>query len=481
MRFNTIIGFAIGPVISGLLGLITIPIIAWYFSPEDVGRFNIFQVSLSFFLLFGTLALDQSYVREYHASNDKHQLLKECFLPGFILQVAVVVMVVYYGEFISTTLFKLDGAYYSVMVSVCVLINFSSRFLSLILRMKEKGLDYSLSQVTPKLVQVIILLIVARFIEVRDFAILIAIACAAFLINLSILILQNKNEIGLSLSAKVNDKNLVNYFKFGFPLIFSGLLYWGISASTTFSLKNYSSLNELAVFSVAMSFSTVAAIAQSIFATIWTPLAFKWQESGVDMKKVDEVSDGVLILICLIASVAGVFSFVIEYFLPPQYANVKYIFSCLVLLPLLYIMSTVTSIGIGIMRANKFSLLASIGALLVNIVFCFLLVDEYGAAGGAISNLLSFLTLFIINTESSVYVWRYFPRLKIYLSISLIIFFAILNALPYFHDRFNFNIVWGFILIGFSVAFRIKLRSMLLLGLRYIKKLGNPPALPGRQ
>lgn len=472
MKFSTIIGFAIGPVISGLLGLIIIPVIAWYFSPEDVGRFNIFQVSLSFFLLFGTLALDQSYVREYHASNDKHQLLKECFLPGFILQVAVVLIAVYFGKFISVSLFGLDNVYYSVIISVCILVNFSSRFLSLILRMKERGLDYSLSQVTPKLVQVIILLVVARFIEVRDFSILIEIACVAFLMNFFILILQNKKEITFALSAKVNSQNLVSYFKFGFPLIFSGVLYWGISASTTFSIKYYSSLSELAVFSVAMSFSAVAAIAQSIFATIWTPLAFKWQESGVDMKKVDEVSDGVLVLICLIASIAGVFSFVIEYFLPPQYANVKYIFSCLILLPLLYVMSTVTSIGIGIKRANKFSLFASIGALLVNIVFCFLLVDKYGAAGAAISNLLSFLTLFIINTESSVYVWRYFPRLKIYLAICFIVFFAIFNALPYYHDVLNFNIIWLLIFIGFSVLFRIKLRSMLVLGFRYIKKAG---------
>lgn len=460
MKVKSILGFGVGPIVTGFFGLITIPIVAWVFSPEDVGRFNIFQVSLTFFLLFGTLALDQAYVREFHGSESRHQLLKECLIPGIVFQLIVLCLLLKFSDFALEKLFDLSGFIYMLIISFCVIINFISRFLSLILRMNERGLDYSLSQITPKFVQTILLLLVARFIEDTNFLLIILIATIAVSVNLVILVIQNKKDILLMYYSKISFLNIGLYLKFSLPLIFSGLIFWGISASTVFSIKQISTLNELAIFSVAMSFSAVAAIIQSIFSVIWTPLAFKWQESGVDMERVDYVADSVLVIICIVISSVGTLSFLIDYILPETYSNVKYIVPCLILPPLLYTMSVVTSIGIGIMRANKFSLYASIGALAVNITSCILLIDDFGASGAAISNSLSFLMLFIINTEASAFVWRDFPRRKIYLIIFMLTFVAIANSIAYLNKVVNFNVVWLTVLIAMLLLFNNKIKEL---------------------
>ena len=69
MTSRKIAAFAIGPIGAAVLGLISLPIITWLFSQEDVGRMAVLQVTLSFSILLFSLGLDQSYVRERAVAN----------------------------------------------------------------------------------------------------------------------------------------------------------------------------------------------------------------------------------------------------------------------------------------------------------------------------------------------------------------------------------------------------------------------------
>ncbi|MBG5678006.1 oligosaccharide flippase family protein, partial [Pseudomonas aeruginosa] len=74
--------FAIGSIGSAVLGLITLPIITWFYSAEDVGRIAMLQVASNFCVLLFCLGLDQAYVREYHEEKNRSALLKSCLFPG---------------------------------------------------------------------------------------------------------------------------------------------------------------------------------------------------------------------------------------------------------------------------------------------------------------------------------------------------------------------------------------------------------------
>ena len=93
MNAKKILGYALGPIGSAAFGLLSLPLISWYFPAEDIGRIVLLQTIAGLSILLLGLGLDQSYIRDYYAVKDKAALFKSVFLSPLILTVAVVVLV----------------------------------------------------------------------------------------------------------------------------------------------------------------------------------------------------------------------------------------------------------------------------------------------------------------------------------------------------------------------------------------------------
>jgi len=108
LNLNKILSFSIGPVIAAILSLITLPFVAWFFSIEDVGRLTMLQVVLGLAVSFFSLAMHQSYVREYHEENDKQALFKLSVIPGLILLFisTIIILVIALHKSINICLLK---------------------------------------------------------------------------------------------------------------------------------------------------------------------------------------------------------------------------------------------------------------------------------------------------------------------------------------------------------------------------------------
>lgn len=414
MQLRRIIGFATGPIATAALGLITAPVIAWIFSPEDIGRLNILQVCLSFILLLTVLGLDQAYVREYHESTDKPRLLLTCFAPGFLVLILLLGATLPFASELSLIFFDRENPWlFALLASVSVL-NYISRFLSLILRMEERGWAFSASQILPKLLQLALVIGIATWITGQDFTHLAGITAISFLFVTIIYSCSTRKEWLPATKAKLRLSELKPLLRFGFPLVFSGLAYWGLTATSTFALRTWSSLEQLAVYSLANSFAGAAIVFQSIFTVIWAPTVYKWVSQGVDMKIIDTVAQQALATLCAIVAMSGSLSWVCDLLLPKQYTDVKYILLCMLMPPLLYTLSEVTCVGISIKRRTIYSLWITLAALATNVCLSFLLVPPYGAKGAAVSNATAFTVFFVARTEVSARIWRNFPRVKLY-------------------------------------------------------------------
>ena len=153
MNLKNIAGFAVGPIATAVLGLIAVPVIAWVFPPADVGRMNVFQIAVSFALLFSVLGLDQAYVREYHEFKDKAQLLLTCFIPGLLVLVAVGGATILFSSDLAQILYADSDPRLYIATLCAFFASYCSRFLSLVLRMQERGWAYSSSQILPKFIQ----------------------------------------------------------------------------------------------------------------------------------------------------------------------------------------------------------------------------------------------------------------------------------------------------------------------------------------
>jgi len=454
LNTKKILYFSIGPVGAATLGLITLPITTWLFSEEDIGRLAMMQVTISFSLLLFSLGLDQAYVREFYDVEDKESLLKDTFLPGFLLLLITVIILMLLPLSVSKILFGIDSVFLSALLFFSVFISFFSRFLSLILRMQEKGLAYSMSQLLPK---IIFLLIVLFYVYIKinlNFKYLM-IANVISLLAVFLIYAWNTKEFWISsLSKKTNRDNQCRMMRYALPLIGSGLAFWGLTTMDKLFLRGLSTFDELGYYSVAFSFSGIALIFQAIFSTVWAPIVYKWVKEGIDPKKIESVINYTALASFFIWSLTGSFSWLISYILPSEYNKVQYIMVAAIAYPLLYTLSEATSIGINIKKKTLFSLLSVVLALLTNAIGNWFLIPSHGAAGAAISSAIAFLVFFIIKTEISSRIWVDFPRKKIYISILILVTLSVclnINSIQ-FYSRMLFIIYFLLILI---VSYRV--------------------------
>ena len=258
MNIRTALAFAVGPIATAALGLVTVPVIAWVFPPADVGRLNIVQIAVSFGVLLFTLGLDRAYVREYHEWTDRAALLKACFVPSCALLLLAMLVTMPFNDLIAAWLFGVGHVVYYWVLLACIATSLVSRFLSLILRMQDRGVAFSISQILPK---VLLLLAVAAMAVSSVHKSFVQLEVAYLISLLSVLLTYGLNtwrEWVPALRASVSRAQIRCVISYGTPLIFAGLAYWGLDATSALALRSLSGLSELAVYSVSMSFAGVS-------------------------------------------------------------------------------------------------------------------------------------------------------------------------------------------------------------------------------
>lgn len=441
--------FAIGPLGGALLGIVTVPIIAWFFSPDDIGRISMLQIAIGLFTLVFSLGLDQAYVREYHESDNPPALFKASLFPGLFLLLTVLVCLLLWPGLISAVLYEVDGGLLSGITVLCLIAAFVSRFFSLILRMQERGLAYSMSQVLPK---VLFLCFIGSYVLLSvDFTLLqlIAAQAASIILTCLIYIWSTRKDWLQGLREKIDSSKQKEMLRFGFPLIFSGVAFWGLTATDKIFLRNLSSFEELGIYSVSVSFAAAATVLQSVFSTVWAPTVYKWTSHNDPdtLEKVQKVSRYILMCVVIIFSLVGICSGILDYMLPGEYSDVKFIVLSCIGFPLLYTLSETTVIGIGLSRKTQYSLFVTSSTLLINIIGNYVMVPKYGAAGAAVSSCVSFWVFFILRTEFSMRLWKRWSRFDLYAFTFLMVVGSSVTSIYGSTWHFGVILFWSIVLM----------------------------------
>lgn len=460
MNFTQILGFAVGPIAGALIGLVTVPVIAWGFSPEDIGRLNVLQVTLSFSLLLLTLGLDQAYVREYHGSANQPALLKTCFSPGFFALLVFAVVTYFQARELAFWLYGVNQPLLYEITLVCILLIYITRYLSLILRMQERGLDFSMIQLTPKIINLLIVSVSIAYGMWLKFYLLASSVLVSMLIMLLVYLWRTRKHWLPAINEKHNTDLTIKLIKFGMPLTFSGVAYWGLTATSTVVLRSQSSLGELGIYSVTSSFAGVAIIFQSIFTVVWAPTVYKWISQGDNLESIDLITHRMLSAVCGIFVLVGAFSWLTDHLLPPHYDSVKYLLVGAITPPLLYTLSEVTGVGIGISRRTLHTVWITLASLISNILLSLWLIPNMGAAGAVTANAIAYVLFFIGRTEASIHVWRKVYRSKLYIYVGILVTCAILTVVIGSKSPIHYALVWMALAIIIGFNFRVDYKEM---------------------
>ncbi|WP_160054016.1 lipopolysaccharide biosynthesis protein [Shewanella litoralis] len=440
MNLKKILSYSFGPLGGAFFSFITLPLIANYFTVEDVGRYSILQVTLSLGVIIFSLGLDQAFVREYHECDNKNNLAKVMMLPNVIF-FPILMLLFCFIPIISFTL-DFDDKFSSITIALTLCLLIFNNQLAYIFRMEEKGFIYSLTIIIPKFVFFITILLLIYWYEIFNFGYLVlAYFLSVMGTTLVSILCLNRDFFGCFKSG-VDFVKLKEMLHFGLPLIVAGLAYTGLTTLDRYFIKSLSTLHEVGIYALAIGFASIAGIFSSIFSSMWHPIVYRWVSEGVKITKIVISIEVMILFLSFSWSSFGVLSFVLKSFVPDSYTDLNFLFVAAVGVPLIYMLSEVTQVGIGISRRTSFSIIASVVALVVNVVLNFIFIPAYGASGAAIATLVAFFVFFTIRTESSVFLWQSFPRGKVY--VILILYVSLSISLQFYNVSFIVNsCLWG--------------------------------------
>lgn len=440
---NRVFWFSLAPVFSSGLGLLSVPISVWIFSAGDIGRNSVFQNVLGMAVLLTPLGLDQYFLRSYYSAKDKCCYFFMAWAPGFLGLLVASLISFFFWRSASVYLYGREDFLLFFLTVFAFFLNHFLRFSTVLLRLEGQAIGFFATQVIPKIFYVGILFLINYYSRDKDFS---------FLLGLSVATLALGLLIAVSISRKYwrtlrfDFYLLSNGLGFGLPLLFSGLLYWCIGALPVFFLRAYSGFDELAIYSVAVTFGAVGVVFQSVFMTTFTPAIYR----DIDGENSRIRFRAFLLFSVLLAVVLfllfGSFSWVLNYVLPVKYYGVTYYFLMCSMAPLLVTVSDVASVGINISGKTGYSALVSLGAAALNFVLCFFVVPVAGAKGAAIVTAFSFLLYSVARVELARKLWFDIDRSLVY-SLFFIMFALGVGVSIFSYPRFYMFFL--FLLIGF--------------------------------
>ncbi|CAH6810603.1 Lipopolysaccharide biosynthesis protein [Vibrio chagasii] len=461
---NRILSFSLGPIGLAALSLLSVPITAWIFPPEVVGKMNFVIMFSSFCLLVLSLGLDQAYVRFYYDEIDSPRLLTHTFAPGFIL-ISIVMSVVVLLFPWSQVWFGVEGLVSILLVASYAILLFIHRSSSVILRMKNKGWLFSLTQISIKLITVLILLYYFYHLSEKKIIWLLLAQFCGVLFAVVVSLIVTREEWLLAIKVKFNKSFQVELLKFSLPLVISGLSFWCMTSLDRVFIKHYLGFDSLGIYSVVISFSGVVLILQSVFSTVWAPMVYEWAAKGQGLENVDTVTRWMTLAIGGIFTLAGLFSWLIPYILPTEYESVEFLLVACVAYPLFYTLSEVTVVGINLAKKTKHIMIGSIVALLINISLNYILVPLYGLKGAASATAISFWCFLVMRTELSCHFWKKLPRLPIYLVSTCCLVLSLMHlffAKLFFTEFITLWIVFGLALLAKGFIYFIDQKTLLM-------------------
>ena len=335
--------------------------------------------------------MHQAYVREYHEEEDKKALFKISVLPGLITLILVSVIILVLPFSFSKLLFGIDSLLLTFLLLIGVFASFFINFLAHLIRMEERGLAFSATQITPKLFLLVFVSLIMLLNLTAEFKTLMLMNTLAVTFSLLVFAWLTKGTWVVALTKSVNITLLKRMLLFSLPLVAGGVAYWGLTTMDRFFLRSLAGFEELGVYALSAALAGAVSVVSTIFSNLWHPTLYKWVKAGIDHNKVQRVIDHMVIGVALIWSIVGIFSFIVPWFLPKEYQAVEYLIVACASMPLFYLLSETTGVGIGITRRSKYSMLASVLAFLVNALLNYILIPNYGASGAALATVIAFL------------------------------------------------------------------------------------------
>lgn len=422
------LSFSLGTWLKALISFFITPITTWLINPAEFGKATMFSTAYSIFLLVSLLGTTQSFLRFFPQKSDEEKpiLLWSCLIVPIFMSILVSLVVFIFKNPVNSFLVGTAASNAHLILIIALVTGIFQTFNLNLARSRGRGIFFSALQVVQSVSQIGFILLYAFFVN-RDFY---ALLYAQVFSNIAALVFGMFFERSYWLPVKI-DKGLIHeILKYGYPFIFSGLLWWLLTWTDRFVLRLYTSFSDIGLYSAAFKIITAMSLFTTGFSTLWYPFAYEQYERNPENRMFfKRALDYVAFLVLSAGFLLLSFKDVIFSLLAQSYRSAAQISPFLLLYPLLAVLITIVGRGIDFSKKTYWLIVCNGTAALFNLAGNFLLVPVFGSKGAAMSTAFSFIVLFAIESSVSKKLYPVLYDLKkVYSLVALFILSANLHT-----------------------------------------------------
>ena len=404
-----ILGFSLGPFAVALLGIILVPIITRFISPEEYGKTGMFLVAQGLISAIMYMGMDQAFAREFSAAKgSRDDLMVNAMLLPLAISVVLGIGMILLRDWVSYLLFGNEEEGTAIFL-MALMFPFMvvEQFGFLKLRFEEKGFLYSFFCILLK-VWTLILCVVLLVTYQRSFRSVVYGMALAEILNGIVLAAVSFRNFHPSRGCIQADR-IKSLLKFALPLIPATMISWLLTSMDKVMLRSLCTYDELGLYTAAAKIVNALGIIQTCFTTIWMPIAFRWHEEGKARKYFELVMKLVAAGMSCICFGILMCKDLVGWFLGEDFVRAIGVFPFLMLQPIMYTMSETTTLGIAFNRKTGYNIVVSLLSGFTNLVLNYFLIPIFGGVGAALATGISYVVFFAVRTWISRRLWYKFP------------------------------------------------------------------------
>jgi len=407
--------YAPSQFLPALTAFITTPILTRLFPPDEYGYYSLASSTASFLLALAVSGIGSSVIRFFPLNKVRGTL--DVFIATVSVFTGALISIITVFSFLILFFFKAFIPPALIQFFPIIILIFVAQSITSVFMAAERAQEHSGSFTTFQLLTYYgslglgLLLVIVGGLRIEG---LLWGAFIANIVLLPFLIFLATKGIGIHpLLFQFTDA--VQIWEYGWPLALGNVAMWGLRVSDLFIISSFRSERDVGLYSVSYNISSKTIdLLVSLFLLAVGPLIIRtWETEGLEAtEKALTMITRVYLILCLPASVGLTIlasPFVALLTTPDYYEGAK-IVGFVVFSSFAWGLSFIASMGITTVKRKTHSLAANqIIAASVHIGLQMFLVPRFGYIAAAISTLIGYTVLLILQTLSSrpYLTWRF--------------------------------------------------------------------------
>jgi len=388
--------YGFGGILTKSITFLLLPLYTRLLTPADYGILALVTIVRDVLGILYGFMVSSGFIRNYYDNSEEKKretLFSTALLFTFINALIFSLIGIYYSEQIASLIFKFsNGGLYIKLIVIATMLHSCSPVFYGLLMVKEQSKKYvtvNVITLITTLTVTIMLLVVFKW-TVKGVLYGQIIGKSIELIILTILMHKN-----IKITFSYSD--LIDMLKFSGPLIPAQIAYFILTLSDRFFLQGYKNVTEVGLYSLGYKFAALIPLLAIQPLKAWGPYIFSLINNPKKCKStIADFSRYYLAAILFLTLLISVFSReVLMVMAKSDYWSASEVVYILCISSVFFGMLNVIAYGFHIVKLTWITSIIEIFGSLLNLLFNYLLIPQYGMVGASVATSLSFLCILI--------------------------------------------------------------------------------------